>query len=76
MADHGEVEYATAAGNRLRRALETYEGFLNCTLCCLIHVVAFVMAGAGGVGSLARARAFSVSCGAVAGMAVAARHRA
>jgi len=39
MADHGTVEYATAAGNDYPAHEQTYERFVNFTFVGIIHVV-------------------------------------
>jgi hypothetical protein len=43
MADHGQVEYATAKGNDLAAHEATYEGFVQLTYVGAIHVVNFVI---------------------------------
>jgi hypothetical protein len=43
MADHGQVEYATAKGNDLASHEATYEGFVQLTYVGAIHVANFVI---------------------------------
>ena len=50
MADHGEVEYATAEGNDYAEHEGTYERFLHITLIGVLHVISICLALAiGGV---------------------------
>ena len=44
MADHGEVEYATAKGNDLPAHEATYEGFVHLAFVGCCHVVCIVIA--------------------------------
>jgi hypothetical protein len=39
MADHGEVEYATALGNDYAEHEATYQRFLHLTVVLIVHVV-------------------------------------
>lgn len=39
MADHGEVEYATATGNDYPAHEQTYENFITLVKVALVHVV-------------------------------------
>jgi hypothetical protein len=39
MADHGEVEYATAPGNDYPEHEATYERFLHLTVVLIVHVI-------------------------------------
>jgi hypothetical protein len=39
MADHGEVEYATATGNDYPAHEETYHNFITLVKVALIHVI-------------------------------------
>ena len=39
MADHGEVEYATAAGNDYVEHEGTYQRFLHLTVVLVVHVI-------------------------------------
>jgi hypothetical protein len=43
MADHGQVEYATAKGNDLASHEATYEGFVQLTYVGAIHVANFII---------------------------------
>ncbi|MGZ3410596.1 MAG: aa3-type cytochrome c oxidase subunit IV [Xanthobacteraceae bacterium] len=43
MADHGEVEYATAAGNDYQEHEGTYEAFLHLTLVGILNVITIVI---------------------------------
>ena len=43
MADHGEVEYATATGNDYAEHEGTYEAFLHLTLVGILNVISLVI---------------------------------
>jgi aa3 type cytochrome c oxidase subunit IV len=43
MADHGEVEYATATGNDYQEHEGTYEAFLHLTLVGILNVITIVI---------------------------------
>jgi hypothetical protein len=43
MADHGEVEYATATGNDYEAHEETYRNFITLTKSVLVTVVVIVV---------------------------------
>jgi hypothetical protein len=43
MADHGEVEYATATGNDYKEHEGTYEAFLHLTLVGILNVITLVV---------------------------------
>jgi uncharacterized membrane protein len=50
MADHGEVEYATAAGNDYAEHEHTYERFLHLTFVLIVHAINILLGlGIGGV---------------------------
>lgn len=44
MADHGEVEYATATGNDYPAHEQTYEGFIHFAAVAICHIVNVVLA--------------------------------
>ena len=46
MADHGQVEYATAEGNDLPAHEETYEGFVHLAFvgCCMVASIVIGLA--------------------------------
>jgi len=44
MADHGEVEYATATGNDYPSHEQTYENFVHFAIVGICHVVNIVLA--------------------------------
>jgi hypothetical protein len=44
MADHGEVEYATATGNDYPAHEQTYEGFVHFAVIGICHVVNILLA--------------------------------
>jgi hypothetical protein len=44
MADHGQVEYATAKGNDLPAHEATYDGFIHLALVGSCHVISIVIA--------------------------------
>ncbi len=43
MADHGEVEYATADGNDYAEHEATYERFLHLTVICILFVISIAL---------------------------------
>ncbi len=48
MADHGEVEYATATGNDYRAHEQTYEGFVHFAvvgICLLVNILVALAIG-------------------------------
>jgi hypothetical protein len=50
MAEHAEVEYATATGNDYAEHEQTYERFLHLTFVLIIHVINILLGlGIGGV---------------------------
>jgi hypothetical protein len=50
MADHAEVEYATATGNDYAEHEQTYERFLHLTFVLIVHVINILLGlGIGGV---------------------------
>jgi hypothetical protein len=44
MADHGEVEYATAEGNDYAEHEGTYQRFLHLTVICILYVINIALA--------------------------------
>lgn len=44
MADHGEVEYATATGNDYPAHEQTYEGFIQFAVVAICHIINIVLA--------------------------------
>ena len=44
MADHGEVEYATATGNDYPAHEQTYEGFIHFAVIGICHIINIVLA--------------------------------
>ena len=44
MADHGEVEYATATGNDYPAHVQTYEGFIHFAVVGVCNVINIVLA--------------------------------
>ena len=43
MADHGEVEYATAEGNDYPAHEQTYDNFITMVKVALVHIVIIVV---------------------------------
>lgn len=43
MADHGELEYATATGNDYPEHEGTYEGFLHLTVIAILNIVTVLL---------------------------------